>query len=493
MSNLGQKARSAVIWNAGFSLFCDLLQFGTMLVLVRLLAPASYGEFGLVMSIIGFLSIFSFNNFVAHALQAREDADTRWQEHFTAGAVLQGGMFVLTNLVALALRWFPAYAAVAPLVHVMSLTYLLEWPWLIRCLMLERALDFRRLRLLNATGLLAAAATSLLLASLGFGTMALVAPTLLTGIPFLYDLFVRCRWRPNWSWSWEAYRPAWQFGLTRIGSGLAFHSRQILESTTAIALIGFGGFGIFTRSVGLSTMFCQKIAFQLLNSIYPLLTRLEGQGGNPARIGGLVLRLVVWIVVPIAIVFAALAAPVVRVVYGAKWMEVTPLLPWAMAWGALAAVAHAAYMLLLARQKARLCLVADVGMLAGTGVALALALPHGILAYLMAIVGVQMMLVVALLVTLARCAAVSVVGLRDAFFPAVLAGAVAWCALAVAQWLAGWGAPTVFLTALIWGSAFGLLYLAILRVGFKQELVDLIAYFPARRPISRLLALPAAS
>src|SRR6478609_6827575 len=105
------KAQSAVIWNTGFNLFRDVLQFVVMLVLVRLLDASAYGQFSLVTSIVGVLSIFAFNNFIAYTLQVQSEEETHYQEHFTAGAVLQVGMFVVSNLIALVLRWMPAYAA----------------------------------------------------------------------------------------------------------------------------------------------------------------------------------------------------------------------------------------------------------------------------------------------------------------------------------------------------------------------------------------------
>src|SRR5262245_5395180 len=99
--SLGEKAQSAVIWNAGFNVFRDLLQFVVMLVLVRLLAPEAYGQFILVTSIIGFVGIFSFNSFISHSLQVKTDDEANLQQHFTAGAPLQLGLFVVTNVLAL--------------------------------------------------------------------------------------------------------------------------------------------------------------------------------------------------------------------------------------------------------------------------------------------------------------------------------------------------------------------------------------------------------
>lgn len=63
MSALGRKAVSGVLWNTGLNVFRDFLQFGVMLILVRLIMKEAYGEFGLVTAILGFLSVFSFRAF----------------------------------------------------------------------------------------------------------------------------------------------------------------------------------------------------------------------------------------------------------------------------------------------------------------------------------------------------------------------------------------------------------------------------------------------
>ena len=79
MNPLGHSARLAVLWNTGFTLFRDLLQFGLTLILARLLTPQEYGQSGLVSSIIGFLMIFSFRSFLLHALQTRREEEADFQ------------------------------------------------------------------------------------------------------------------------------------------------------------------------------------------------------------------------------------------------------------------------------------------------------------------------------------------------------------------------------------------------------------------------------
>lgn len=492
MSSFGQKARSAVIWNTGFNLFRDLLQFGTMLVLVRILEPAAYGQFGLVTSVIGFLSIFSFNNFIAHTIQVRDEADVHYQDHFTAGAVMAGTMFVVTNLVAIALRWFENYAPVATLVHVMSLTLLLEWPCELRRKMLERQFDWKRLRLLHACGLLASAVLAIGLAAAGAGVYALLVPGMTVTLPFIYDLFVRQRWRPDWTWSWANYRAAWHFGLKRIGSGMAGTGRLLIESATLVKVLGYGPLGILNRALGLAAMFCSKFASQLMYATYPILTRLNPNPENIARVNGLVLRIVAWVAIPMAAVLSALATPVVHTVYGRQWLEVIPLLPWTMLGGVLIALAQTANSLLLAQQQPTRCLIADLCVLAGTVTMLLLVLPRGIKPYLIGLATVQLAALALLSVWLCSAKALKPSGIVWAVAPPLAGAGVAWLLCELARVALGADVAD-FWSAVVYGSGFALLYLAALRLLFPQRLGEIVFYLPARDTIGRLLILKAAA
>lgn len=355
--------------------------------------------------------------------------------------------------------------------------------------MIERKLDWKKLRLLQAVGLVAGSMLALCMAWAGWGTYSLLIPGMLVTLPFIYDLFVIEKWRPSWDWSWGTYRSAWRFGLVRIGSGLVGSGRQLIESGVLTALVGFATFGIFGRAMGLAQMFCQKFASQLMYALYPILTRIDGRDGDPTRVGGLVLRIIAWVALPVAVVFAALAEPVVRVVYGKNWADVTPILPWAMASGFLSALSTATYTLLLAKQQTRLCLYADIGTLLGTAIALAVALPNGLVAYLGALSGFQLMIVGLLSFWLQQHRAMSLRGIFHAFAPAFAACFVAWGILQIIV-LGIYGQAEFSVPgAIIWGLIFSSIYLATLRIGFADQMTELVSYFPARERISRALFL----
>ena len=488
MSSLGDKARLAVVWNTGFNLFRDLLQFCVTLVLVRILSPRAYGEFGLVTTVVGFIYVFSFRSFLAHTLQVQRDEDVDYQVHFTAGAVLHTGLFLLTNAAAAVMRRSATYAPISLLLHIMSVGLLLDWVADVRIKMLQREMDWRRMRLLHAAGLVGNAVLALAMALAGAGVYALLVPSLLVRFPFIIDLLLVQRWRPAWTWSVERFADAWRFGVTRLLSAMVVAGRQLIEGSLLVQLVGYASFGFFGRAVGLAQMFLSKFALLLMEAIYPALTRVEGGPQARARRAGIVLQGVSWVVIPLAVTVAVLADPVIRVVYGPKWLEVIPLLPWAMAAGAAGSIAYAAYMLLLSNDRQRRCLLDDIVVFLGTGASLVWLVPLGLRPYFMGLAATQLASLVLLLVWLRSDGAIRWGNVVTAIGqPSIAIG----CALLVCDALRGWARIEVgnFWPAAVYGSSLMALYVGFLRLFFSARLVEILSYAPARRRLERLLLL----
>ena len=489
--SLGERAKQAVLWSTGFGLFRDGLQFAVMLIMVRLLEPAAYGQFALAGSIIGFVALLSFDSFVEHTLQARRDADVDYQLHFTAGGLFQITAFLVANGIALVAREIPTYAEAAPLVHAMSFLFLLKWPHEIRARMLERALDWRRLRLLQAAGLLAVALTSILMALAGAGAYALAVPGLLMTLPFIYDLFVRTGFRPDWRFDRRRYRPALQFGLAQLPNGLTTRLRPLLEQGLIVSMLGYASVGFLTRATGLATLVCQGPAHQLVTAIYPVMTKIEPGTAQYRRMSTLVIRTVVWSSIPVAALFTVLVEPVVGLIYGAQWTSVVPLLPWTMLAAALGALQHTLLRLLLAHDQVRVCFIANLVWLAGIAACLVLLLqPLGLVAYLAGLCAIQAALALGLAAVLQRVGGLNAPDLWHALGAALSAIALALVVVWPGFALLGLDKDTT-LGAVLFGGLVALLYLGALRTLFPRQLNELLAYLPGgRAPLRRGLATP---
>jgi len=491
MSSLSNAARSAVVWNVGFNLFRDVLQFATMLALVRLLPPASYGEFALVSSITTFIAFVTFPNFIAYALQVKSEADVHFQDHFTAGLYIQGFAFILVNGLAAVLRFYPSYEGIAPYIHVMSINLILSLPYDLRRTMLVRQYKWKRFTVLNASGIFAGSAVGLALALNGGGTYSLLVPGLLMQLPVIYDLFFVAKWRPKLTWEWRNYRPAFSFGLTRIGSGVVVGGRSIVETASLSVILGFSGLGIYNRAIGLAQMFCARFSSLLLEAIYPVLTRVSDEPGNTRRVGDLVIRLVAWVSVPIAVTLGTLAPQVVRVIYGNQWSMVATILPWALAASVSASLIGAGNSLLLSRHKPKLCLAIDICLLCGVVFALLISREGSALLYLMGINAMQVTLLIAVGYLLYQQGALSPRGVFDAVIAPALASSLAWlCATLFTPAAISDTAIIIHIIfqSALWGAVFVISYIVVLRFIFSEPLKRLVEHFPMRDMLFRILA-----
>ena len=485
--NLVEKARSGLLWSGGFRLLQNLVQFGLILILARLLIPEEYGTYAVVAGIIGFLNVVSFESFLRHLLQIRDESKVYYQDHFTAAVCLQGAIFFLSNLVGVLLRWVPAYADIAHYIHVMSPVILLSSVGGFRYLMLEKELDWKRYRVLQAIGLVFTTTTALGLAWSGAGVYALLLAPLGKYIPPAVDLFFVKKWRPSWEFSWQRYRPAFQFGLNRGSATLFGKARIFLEANALLLLVGLATLGYLNRSVGLTQLVAVQVAALVGQAIYPVLSRIEPGTERFRRASGLVFRGIAWVIIPVSILLGILAVPVVNTLFGAKWMPSAELLPYALACGTVAGLGQAGYFVLLGNQGQRRCLYYDILRLCWLVVALALWGLHGkLITYLLLIAGFELLALVILLVWLHGAQAMRVSDILTALLPPIIAGGLGLVAVL------GWG--TAHITDSLFACSttavatlYGVCCLVILRCFFARKLSQILDFIPMGATVSRLL------
>lgn len=484
--SLGASARTSLLWGGGFTVIRDVAQFATMLALVRLLTPTDYGSAALAQSIMGLFAVVSFGTLAMHALQARNPDEIDWDAHFTAAVVVNSVLAVLVLALAWVLSSTGRYDNVALPLAALSLVFIVEIPGTLRHRMVQAAHDWPRFRLLLIAGSLLGSVTGVGIALLGGGVWALVVQPVLFGIPAAFDLIFLSKWRPTWSWSWPRYRATARFSAARMGSSFVANGRLTVEQSVLAGAFDFAALGIFTRSVGLATLVAGRIGATATTALYPVITRAEQGSPQFQRYAGLVLRGVAWATAAAAIFLSLASADVVTLLYGAKWSEVTMLLPPATASVGLLGIAAAANALLLANNAARACLMLDlVSGILGVGLAFLL-VPRGMQIYLAALaVHGAVMLGLNMTVLWAK-KAISTRGVLTALVPAAVAGAAA-AGLVLGARAALEISDVLILRLGLEFAMFSIAYVVVLRLVFSGPLRELLAVSPGGLKISGLL------
>ncbi len=398
----------------------------------------------------------------------------------------------MTNLLAVALCFFKDYAQLAPYLHVMSIGFLLDCPAQFRTRILERNFEWRKIRTLQAIGIIAGSLLGLLMAWQGFGTYSLVVPGMLATLPFIWDLFIAEKWRPTWQWSLQTYQPAISFGLARIASNLCNAIRSNIPAAVMPSMWTFAAIGVFGRSTSLAQLICSKISGSLVSAIYPVLIRLEAHGHDPARVNGLLLRVIVWTGIPLAMVLTVQARPLITLAYGSQWSDVIPIMPWATAWALAVAIGSASYAVMLSRNLTRECLQGDIGILLATIPLVWVFLPRGTGPYLMALAVVTWIQVAWFFYTLVRAGALTAKGIVAAFTPPLIATLMGFAAASAlnpvvslhVHWVLAFG---------VWCMVFSLAFCCTMRLVFPQLLREQIVLLPLSHKVERWLGFRVAS
>jgi teichuronic acid exporter len=487
MSDLGKKAKTSVLWNTGFNFFRDILQFLVMLVLVRLISPSSYGKFALVSSIMTFIHVFSFNTFIQHVLQVRDDSKVNYQLHFSFGLVLQILLFLLTNIIAFILNFLDSYQDISVYLHVLSFVFFFELFSELYRMQLQRELDWMRMRILHAIGLGLGSLLAISIAYFDGGVYALIIPGFISNIPFIYELLKTNKWRPTLEWKYSDYKETIDFSLKRILSGLASHGKPLTENILITSMFSFTQLGFYNRAIGLSTMLVHKFTLQFVFAIYPVLTKVEPFSEKFKRISGLILNFSTWFIFPMAFILVMMSENLVIVLYGDKWLSVIPFLGPAGVMMGLFALKHVIYSLVLSSHFEKVCSIFDISLLLCSIVLLIFIIPFGLIYYIYAQIILLFSFIVFLIVFSLKKDILTIKSIYISFLPPTIGIVNSLLILYSSNYYISFNNKIINLSIHLF--IFGFVFISTIRFLFKNNLALMIEYLPFKKQILRLLFL----
>jgi O-antigen/teichoic acid export membrane protein len=478
-------------WSAIYQVFDVAVSFASMLLLVRLIPPADYGQAAAVGGILAFLNTFNAHVFMTHALQLPEGEEPAWRLHWSAGFYIHALLGLIGQAIAIGCWFVPQYRRIAPLVHLGAIGIFVDWPGELASVFLQRRLNFRRIQILSAVGTLVRLTTIAGFAVAGVGAYGIVlGANVVSGLPFAVDLLCFQRWHPGagwWKWpDWREYRQALSFGTQRIGGVAIGGVGAVLEAALLPLAIGYQWIGLLTRSRALFGTTAGRVGGVVVDTIYPLLPRVANQPLVFARQARLFVQAMLFVLVPGALFLGVEGPQVSRVLYGHKWVAMDPLI-WPGALSGLALTVFGAFsVVLVAAGRVRVTLRVDAWAAVLTSATLFVAWRFGDpVAYGWTLAVTE----TAVAVGAAICASslLQPGWISTVLAPPVTAAAIATIAVAIAQRFM----PPLFVLQQLMEmfALFAIVFLVALRLMFANSLLPLLVVIPGGRQMRGWLRL----
>jgi lipopolysaccharide exporter len=393
-AELKQAAVSGVRWTTAGRVAIEAITFASAVALARLIPPSGFGEAVVPLILVPLAVIFTFEGF-GSALVQRKTIERAHGEAAMLASILTGAAFTAVTVLLARPVGEPLFGAgPARLLVMISPVFLLAGIGAVSRSLLWRALDFRRVSLIEMISLGTGAATAVALA-LGSG---LDAPAIvlgaLSGSLVTTVLLLFAAPPPLPLWHRGALREVLAFGVPASGAGLTYVA--ITNATLAVAAVRLTAtqVGIFWRAFQLGVIYQEKISGIMIRLAFPVYSRtsdldqLRCFHERATRIHAAVL-------LPLLTLLAVTAPDLVPWLFGERWAPAAGPVQILCVAGMIAAVLTGYPQIMLAAGKPRALFVFNVLLLGLYVLVSWVAAPHGITALAFGVVGVHVALLLA--------------------------------------------------------------------------------------------------
>jgi O-antigen/teichoic acid export membrane protein len=319
------RVRAAIFWRWGSQALGQLITWTVTILIVRLLDPHDYGLFAMAQAVMVALNFLNGYSFATSLIQAKEVDERRIGQVF--------GLLIVSNVLLATTQWLAAPQAaiyygqpqVADMLRVQALLYLTTPFFALPSALLARQLEFRSQALINLVSSLVSAVVGLLLAWFGYGVWALVwAPIALFATRGLGLTLA----------NGGLAKPVFDFrgagDVVSFGTALTLCQLfWIVQSQSDIVIAGrlFNphDLGLYSESLFLTLIFTGRFLPPLNDVAFPAYSELAKAGKPLASAFLKSARLIMLVAAPFYVGLSMTAGPLVTTFFGAKWLEMIPI------------------------------------------------------------------------------------------------------------------------------------------------------------------------
>ncbi|QTE28904.1 lipopolysaccharide biosynthesis protein [Pengzhenrongella sicca] len=360
MSALSDVAAKGTAVSVGAQLVRFVLQIGSMIVLARLLVPADFGLVAMVTAVIGVAEIVRDLGLSTAAIQARTLSEAERSNLFWANTALGtacAGIALALTPVIVAIYDEPRLSQVVPPLAAVFVLSGLDTQLRAD---LARSLRFRSLAtsdvISQGTGMLAA----VLLALAGAGFWALVAQPVVAAFMSLVVNAVNCRWVPGRPRRSVSIRPFLRFGVRLMGTQALSYGTKNIDNIALGAVWGPASLGLYSRAYQLLMTPLNQINTPLTRVAVPILSKLQDDKDTFVRYAGRAQLVGCYVTATMLIVAAALADPLISLLFGDTWEGLAPIFALLALGGVFRSISQLSYWLFLATGRTGSMLRLDV-------------------------------------------------------------------------------------------------------------------------------------
>jgi PST family polysaccharide transporter len=323
---LTQRTAAGVAWTSAFQVARQLLQVLSVSVLARHVPPAAYGLIAMAFLVTSLLETIRDAGTGQALIRERNMSDEIASTAFWLNCLVGGTAALLVVLGAWPAARFFHEPQIIPVLQVLSVSFFLGALSVVPTAILNRAMDFKRLALVQTAAAIIGTTVAISVALAGGKVWSLVSGTLSIVFCTTVGVWILAPFRLKFVFDREAARRILKFGLNLSGFHIFNYFSRNADNLLVGKFLGSLALGYYQMGYMLMTYPLQNFTLMVTQVVYPAMAKFHD---DHQRLRAAYLRisaLVALVTFPVMLGLGVTAPSFVRVFLGPRWAPVAALL-----------------------------------------------------------------------------------------------------------------------------------------------------------------------
>ncbi|NCC85475.1 MAG: lipopolysaccharide biosynthesis protein [Clostridia bacterium] len=311
---------NALKWSFMGELASKAIQPVVFIVLARLLTPEDFGVMTAALMVLAFSQIFWEAGMGKALIQRQSDvqdaANVAFWVNLGIAVLIAGLLYIAASPIALTFFQDPRVTSV---IQVMTLQVVLGALGSVQTALLQKDMDFKKLFWVRFVTVCLPGLASIPLAWQGVGYWALVVGTLVGQAVQVVMLWRMSTWRPSWSFHAPVAKEMGRFGAWVGLSGLLAWFYAWMDALIVGMYLGSHDLGLFRTGNQFSMMVFALLFGPIIPVLYSHLSRMNGDRDRIKMAAEKVIKTLVIIAVPVAVILFSVSDSVGAALFGEQW------------------------------------------------------------------------------------------------------------------------------------------------------------------------------
>jgi teichuronic acid exporter len=321
--SLKKQALSGIVWTFAQQSGVQIISFGVQIILARLLLPEMFGLIAMINVFIAIGQLLMDGGMTTSLIRTENPDHLDYSTVFSTNILVSLGLYGLIFLGAPFISTFYEQPILTDLVRVFALSFVINAFVAVHVAKLTKEMNFKKQMTIQIPSTLIGGATGVIMAILGYGVWSLVWLNISQAMALSVQYWFFSGWRPGFKIDKSKWKYHFNFGYKMTLSGLL---DRIYNNAYNIIIGKFfvpAQVGFFTQAETMRLFPVGQIGSVIGKVTYPLFANIktDAELKNAYK---KTMKLVLSVVIPMMLILIIVAEDFFLLLFGEKWLPAVP-------------------------------------------------------------------------------------------------------------------------------------------------------------------------